>query len=242
MKIVTISVTLIAICSCIAADVAAETIFFDDFGVETASFADGRPVRWGSGASGRVREEAGSLLLTPTPGLAFYSGFVPGVPHTDISIRTRLRMSDRSIQNAGVTAREPDKVQGNWYMALLQSNGLLQIHSVIDYQGTMLAEVSVPDVDPVASDVNMQFDLFGDMLSVTVWPELGLRPSAPQLVVQDAMIPDGQSVGVWMQGGLSDSSTAYRFFEAVPEPSAVCLTIVGFGMLVSRRASLHVCA
>lgn len=212
-------------------EVDAEPFFLDEFDQDVATFSDGRPVRWGSGAIGRVQEDSGSMVLTPTPGRPRYSGFVR-VIHDDISLRTQFRMSDRSIANAGITARDQYS-SGNWYTAMISPDGLLRVLRDINFEGTWLGEVELPDIDPVAEDINMQFDLFDDLLSVSVWPESDLKPSAAQLVVADNMIPDGGSVGIWMQGGTTNSSTAFRFFEAVPEPSSN-LPMLGWFLLGVR--------
>ena len=39
----------------------------------------------------------------------------------------------------------------------------------IDYDTQSVGEADVPGIDATTSDVNMQFDLFGSLLSLTAW-------------------------------------------------------------------------
>ncbi len=212
---------------CMALDAQAGKFFLDDFDVdgEFVQFTDEptKDVHWGTGGYGAKNRGGGNLVLTVLPGSPYAWAFAPVDPYQDISLRTQFRMGSTSVTNAGAIARM-DGV--TFYYASIEPAGRLQLYQVIDGDPGLLSETVLPDIDATTADVNMQFDLAGDLLSVTAWADGSPRPDTAQLSIEDSVIVGGAKVGVWMRGG-TGTSTTYRYFAAIPEPSAAILLLVG---------------
>jgi hypothetical protein len=110
----------------------------------------------------------------------------------------------------------------------------------IDGTPVILRSAVVP-FNPVQQDVMLQFDAFGNKLSLWAWPVSEPMPKEPQVVVFDNTFAEGP-VGLISAGfaGGPSHSTTFRFVHVakthIPEPlSSVLMSLGGFGLLYSRR-------
>jgi hypothetical protein len=100
---------------------------------------------------------------------------------------------------------------------------------------------AVVPFNPAAQDVMLQFDAFGDKLSLWAWPVGQSMPNDPQIVAFDKTYAEGPAglISAGFASGPSDSTT-FRFVHVanthIPEPSTCVLTSLGvFGLLYARR-------
>jgi hypothetical protein len=102
---------------------------------------------------------------------------------------------------------------------------------------------AVVPFNPVQQDVVLQFDAFGDQLSLWAWPVGGPLPVQPQVVAFDNNYAEGP-VGLISSSAaaLPSDSTTYRYIRVdnthipIPEPSTfVLITLAGCGLLCARR-------
>ena len=87
----------------------------------------------------------------------------------------------------------------------------------------------------------LQFDAFGDKLSLWAWPVGQPMPNEPQVVAFDNTYAEGPVglISASSAGGPSDSTT-FRFVHVanthIPEPSTfVLMSLGGCGLLYARR-------
>jgi hypothetical protein len=206
--------------------------FSDDF--EDGSATDGSPGTWVPGAAPRGTRHVvnGDYVVSHTGLLSSYveeSDTLVG----DISIRTQLRILEtNSSAFAYVFARSPDAAA---YFGGINSNGELAIGETTSSGGiTTHIRNFFTGIDPQTTDVLLQFDIIGNELSLRAWAEGSPKPVSPQLVSHDNTLTSG-SFGVFMFTD-SQSSVAYRWFEAVPEPSSAILVLGSlFGLISLRR-------
>jgi hypothetical protein len=95
--------------------------------------------------------------------------------------------------------------------------------------------------NPVAQDVLLQFDAFGNKLSLWAWPVGQSMPNEPQIVAFDNTYAQGHPglVSASFAASASDSTT-FRFVHVadmhIPEPSTFVLLSLGCcGLLYARR-------
>jgi len=100
---------------------------------------------------------------------------------------------------------------------------------------------AVVPFNPVQQDVMLQFDAFGDKLSLWAWPVGEAMPNEPQVVAYDSTYAEGP-VGLISSSAaaLPSDSTTYRYIRVdnthIPEPSTfVLMSLAGCGLLCARR-------
>jgi hypothetical protein len=81
-------------------------------------------------------------------------------------------------------------------------------------------------LDVFNDDIHLQFDVFGETLALTAWADGTPQPGMPQLTLTDDTIPGAGLVSLVGQRGFP-STTVFRFYEVVPEPSTGLLLGLG---------------
>ena len=210
----------------------AGTIFFDDFNDRNAQ--DGSPVTWAPGL-GTWDASSGDYVATgSTPRVSLVPGHVLG----DTSARAQVRVT--GTIGASIALRRTAPLVG--YAGGIRADGTLEIARKDGPDAPVILGTSLVPFNPVAQDVLIQFDAFGNKLSVWAWPVGQSMPNDPQLVAFDNTYAQGHAglISAAFVAGASDSST-FRFVEVadthiVPEPSTFVLTsLAGCGLLCARR-------
>jgi hypothetical protein len=100
---------------------------------------------------------------------------------------------------------------------------------------------AVVPFNPVEQDIMLQFDAFGDKLSLWAWPVGQPMPTEPQIVAFDNTYAEGPAglISAAFVASPTDSTT-FRFIHVanmhIPEPStSVLMSLGGFGQFHSRR-------
>jgi hypothetical protein len=209
----------------------ADTIFFEDFNDGNAG--DGMPVTWVPG-SGTWHASSGDYVATGSlPRISRVPDHVLG----DTSVRAQARVVGNV--EAGLLVRR--KMFKRGYAGVIRPDGSMAIARVDGALPVPLASAVVL-FNPVQQDVMLQFDAFGDKLSLWAWPVGQSMPKEPQVVAFDDTYAEGP-VGLLSAGptgGRSDSTT-FRFVHVanthIPEPSTFVLMRLGVcGLLYARRA------
>jgi len=208
----------------------ADTIFFDNFNDGDAE--DGMPVTWAP-SLGTWDASSGDYVATGSlPRVSRVPAHVLG----DTSARAQVRVVGNVNAVLGVRRLMPRV----GYLGEIQHNGTLQIGRVDGDAPVNLGSAVVP-FNPVEQDVLLQFDAFGDKLSLWAWPVGEPMPDEPQVVVFDDTYPEGPA-GLISAGfaGIATDSTTFRFIHVanthIPEPSTFVLMSLGvFGLLYARR-------
>ena len=217
------------------ADLHAVTLpFADNF--DDGSATDGSPGNWIQGGDPSATQSViNDSLVIASAGFnspARLEGTLP----PDLSILTQVRFLD---SNAGSDAAALEARNGGegFLIALLSVEGGLTIGSVIPQVGfSVLASGSAP-VDPVANETLLQFDAFGPDLALTAWEVGDPKPSPQVTVTSDALLGTNGTIGagIFVPGG-QPATVAFRFVEAVPEPSMAILAVSGVIASCSWRA------
>jgi hypothetical protein len=206
--------------------------FLDDF--EDLSATDGSPATWVQGGTNGVSQViAGDYVLS-----GVQTSFFPvdvGV-FRDGSVRAQLRfLQSNSSTAAYVFARSPTAAG---YLGAIRQDGALVIVEAFDSLPIeVLGETVGTSLNPMARDVVLQLDTAGNRISLTAWHDGDAMPSQPQVVVFDDSLTFGD-VGVGISpdprvGPGAHSQVAFRYFEAIPEPSTVALGSLGFVALAA---------
>ena len=208
----------------------ADTIFFDNFNDGDAG--DGMPATWVPG-SGTWNASSGDYVATGS--LPSRISRVSDRVFGDISARTQARVVGNVSATLGVR-------QGNQgYAGTIRPNGSMAIARLDAPDSPILLGSAVVPFNPVQQDVMLQFDAFGDKLSLWAWPVGQPMPTEPQVVAFDNTYPEGPfGLVSASSAGLPSDSTTFRFVHVanthIPEPStAVLLSLGGFGLLCAGR-------
>ena len=209
----------------------ADTIFFDDFNDGNAG--DGMPVTWVPG-SGTWNASSGDYVATSSlPRISRVPDHVLG----DTSVRAQARV----VGNVGATIAVRRTRVNQGYAGVIRADGSMAIARVDGAVPVSLGS-AVVQFNPVKQDVMLQFDAFGNKLSLWAWPVGEPMPNEPQVVAFDNTYAEGP-VGLISSGftGLPSDSTTFRFVHVakthIPEPSTFVLMRLGVcGLLYARRA------
>ena len=215
---------------------------FDD-----KQYQDGDPVTWVRNG-GQVTAATGDLVLSGA-----------GVPTVymqndvaDVSIRTQFLVEDGLGMGIGSRYRNLRPGQGYPYYfayALLDEDG--EPVAGITTAGIACCEDIAPpvplDFDIIGTEAMMQFDTFGDDLSMWVWPVGTDRPIEPTFSATDSQIsiPGGINLATagedWAQPNpVLNSKATFRWVQAatesIPEPSGRVPSLLGvLGVSLIRR-------
>jgi len=215
----------------ISAQVApAAIIFFDDFNDGNAG--DGMPVTWTPG-SGTWNASSGDYVAT---------GFLPRVSRVlahvlgDTSARTQARV----VGNVAAVLAVRRTMVDSGYAGVIRPDGTMSIARLDGGVPVSLGGAVVP-FNPVDQDVMLQFDAFGNKLSLWAWPVGQPMPNKPQVVAFDNNYPVGPVglVSAAFAASPSDSTT-FRFIQVadthIPEPSTFAImSLGGCGLLYALR-------
>jgi hypothetical protein len=221
--------------------------FLDDF--EDNDPADGMPVRWipirkAPENEGSREVVDGSYIITPGSTPAGFAGYyeadsvVEGQEFREVTIRTRARALRPGQVFAGVAARNPLSADSALWAAVT-SEGRLVV-GAWDTPSNSAQEWNYPNsgLNPFQTDINLTFQVGADEARLWAWAEGGAQPIEPQIVVGDLpdyLRPSGE-IGVWTGGfanGPERVPVAFRFVEAIPEPSTAVLGSLGIVALAA---------
>jgi hypothetical protein len=212
----------------------AAEIFFDDFNDRNAQ--DGSPVTWAP-SSGTWDAASGDYVATGSiPRVSRVLAHVLG----DTSARAQVRVT--GTIGAAIALRRPTPLVG--YAGEMRANGTMGIARLDGVAVPVALGSAVVPFNPVEQDVMLQFDAFGNKLSLWAWPVGEPMPNEPQIVAFCDTYATGPTglISAAFVAGASDSTT-FRFLQvanthipAVPEPSTVVLmSLASCGLLHARR-------
>jgi len=203
---------------------------FDDFNDGDAT--DGAPLIWDPIVPefpGDYDAASGDFVMTPPLSGSpqqFVVAMARGVTAEDVSIRAQVRKIQANPiveEYIDILARldplDPSRTVGEYsvYDALLRYDGTLRIDRFTNNQRTTLASVHVP-YDVTQQDVVMQFDLFGNTLSLWAWLPEESMPPTPQLTVTDLSFASG-GIAIGSSDGPGDSVGIFRWVYISPDHS-----------------------
>ncbi len=224
----------------------ADTILYDNF--NDGEFADGTPANWfahGGFNRGTFSAASGDLVLTPESAGDVQILLPEGIRPGDVSMRTRVRFTDNAdgpVDDVGFFARIAGSTA---YGAGIDTSGLLYIsYTTPNAPFTDLSNLPT-DFRTDEQDLFLQFDVFGDKLSLFAWRPGEAKPTEPQVQATDTRLQEGE-VAIFSNPRTLDSAT-FRFVqitddasEPIPEPEAnILATLSGVlvlgGMFFGRR-------
>lgn len=227
------------------------TIFYDDF--NDGSATDGSPRTWTPVIgyhNGTFDASSGDYLIVPaTAEDVLITGILDEVL-SDTSIRAQVRTSGANDDIALIARGR--LVGGTLYQGGINAAGKIfigfnkPIPPPFPPEGTYVElAAQLTDLRPTTEDVLLQFDVFGNHLSLYAWRPGELRPVQPQLEVIDSQFSEGL-VGM-IYDVLPDpgprGSVTFRFYQVadasipVPEPSSSALAAsLAVGLAGWRRS------
>jgi hypothetical protein len=205
----------------------AQLLFRDEFD------GDGGPVTWGIGGGGSREFTGGDYVFTVGGGGDSFVRFINN--YGDVSIQTQLRVLEKTGHVDAYLYSRASADRGTLYAGGIRDDGLLELAAVTDGVTTR-AVTSESTLDPVAQDLILKLSTFGDQISLTAW-QLGAPESAITLSFTDGGIERG-GIGIFVNGyqdGPPSDKVAFRWFEALPEPSTILTTTIGSLLLATTR-------
>jgi len=212
----------------------ADTILYDNF--NDGDFADGTPANWFPVEDpGTFSAATGDLVMTPGSAGAVLGLTPEGIRPANGSFRTRVRFTDNSdgdVDDAGFAVRLSG---ADTYAAGIDTAGLMYIGYVTSNEPFTDLAALLTGFRIQEHDLYLQFDVFGDQLSLSAWRPNEPKPVVPQLQVTDGRFAEGD-VGIFANPRTLDSAT-FRFVqittdagEPIPEPEAQTLLSIGAAM------------
>jgi hypothetical protein len=199
--------------------------FFDHF--TDGIIHDDAPISWYTGGYGETLSVVdGDLSVKPQPELA--AAIVDEAGYEDVSLLTRLRVSNPSFASAGLIARQDGAVA---YTAGISGNryGTYNRSLILTYGGLAKSNLEVlaaapTNLDPTKTDVLLQFDLVDDALRLFAWADGTPRPAHPQLAVRDGRLREG-AIGTFFDSDSSRTTAAFRELLAMPAQSGAAVDL-----------------
>jgi hypothetical protein len=214
--------------------------FLDDF--EDGSVVDGNPVSWtvpGYADGGSRQVISGSYVLQAPSTFFGMDTDIAGHIYRDVSLRSQFTINGDQ-QGVGLyvlsTLAGPpgNGSQGSQLFSELDGNstGELDIAFFRGGSPSILAQTNL-GYDPTGLEMHMQFDLVGNLVTLSAWRDGTPQPATPMLssdVSQIADLPSEGRIGLYSvafdQNAVAQP-TEFRFFQAVPEPSSWLLSVLG---------------
>jgi hypothetical protein len=206
----------------IAAAQTAPLAFTDSF--SDGSATDGNPVSWIGGSV--VNQD---LRLS---GSGITQAFVAGSEaFADVSIRMTARALVNSLSNPndfhslGPIARSTAGGQ-SYFWGAITTNSYIAVGTWNPYADSILY---LPQLDSTTMDVDLQFDVVGNQLSLWAWSDdEGIRkPASPQITWQSPLALNRGSIGLYHNARGGNGYVDYRSVTVVPEPATGALLLVG---------------
>jgi hypothetical protein len=196
--------------------------FTDTFNDGNAT--DGNPVSW---IGGSVVNQDFRLSGTGVT----YSLVAGSQDFGDVSIRTTARAHVDSLgtSNAfhflGPIARGTSNEQSFFWGGITTDRFL----SVGTWQPFSQSGGISTSLDPTTMDVDLQFDVVGNLLSLWAWSDAaGIpKPASPQVTWQSSLQLNAGSIGLSYNANGGTGYVDYRSFSVVPEPATGALLLVG---------------
>ena len=215
--------------------------WYDSF--DDGNFDDGVPFTWTIGSTAEpccYDASSGDLVMTEVD-LSNEQNHALTVS-SDILADVSVRLQGKTDGAGGLVALArwnvpaPD-ADPYFYGGLLNSSGFMRMFradAAPDGTNTIVSLASDTLQINTQDDVLLQFDVLGDMLSLTAWRPGQPKP-APQLTAIDSTYSSGEA-GIAFASSVLNSSGTFRFAEAyVPEPSAFSLSSLGLMSLIAWR-------
>ena len=230
MKYFSLLLTLSLICPLVTSPaLALELPFIDNF--EDGSATDGTPGNWvQGGTSGTQVVTDGSLVISAD--MANSPARLEGSLPAELTILSQVRFL-ASGNDSDMAALEARNTGSSFLFAGMQANGNLLI-AERDANGFTVLNTGASSVDPRAMEMLVEFDLSGSNISLTAW-EAGTSKPAPQVTAITSLPPTTGGIAAGISAPDGPASIAFRYVEAVPEPTTaalLCLSVLG---LLSRR-------
>jgi hypothetical protein len=155
-----------------------------------------------------------------------------------VNARVRALTNEPSIVGIGVLDTHfTDGAVGMSVNASLVFDGsrrYLLMNNEVNQNFTQLGQVDTP-INHFAGDVNLRVAIAGNQASFSVWPEGQPEPLVPQMQRTILNAFDNVQGRVVILAGNSgtESPVAFRFINAVPEPSSVALGSLGIVALAA---------
>ena len=206
-------------------------IFFDDFNDGNAQ--DGTPVTWTPGL-GTWDASSGDYVATgpTTPRVSRALAYVLG----DVSARAQVRVVGNIAATIGLRRTQP--LVG--YAGVVRVNGTIGIARVGGAAGPVNLGSAVVPFNVGEQDVLLQFDAFGNKLSLWAWRVDEEMPVEPQLVVFDDTYSAGP-VALVSPGfnALPSASTIFRFIQV--DNTHITKTFEPPPLVTIRASQVEVC-
>jgi hypothetical protein len=165
-------------------------VFFDDFDDRDAE--DGNPVTWVPvpGFPGTFDASSGDYLLA-TSERAIVTG-VPAYELEDVSIRTPVRILAPSAPVGGIELiARGNRSTLDGYLGGFNEEAIAYIRRT-DMPGQPSFAMAQTNLRPLEKDVMLQFDVFGDDLSMWAWRADEPMPTTPLLSATDDRLSVGE--------------------------------------------------
>ncbi len=210
--------------------------FLDEFDDDVT--ATGRqPVQWfTSSINGTLASDGDNLILENTGGdigawVFEVSNSNPDrvFEYGDVSVRSQLRMLEpgNGTSFASLMVKAATSTAGGIYWGGIQRNGQLSIGLTTNNGSNIITRDSLnTSLDPIARDVVLQLDAIGDTITLSGF-EVGDSTPAGTISFADTNYTAG-TIGMFINGSSGATRrVAFRYFEAVPEPTSGLLLLVG---------------
>lgn len=197
------------------------------------SIDDDMPVSWveGGRTNGTFEFSTGDLVLKGPNVSTVTSKDGIVLSAIDSSAQTQLGLTGSNSTFATVFTRSPDadsaygggiEVSGRIFAAETSPSGVSNL------------VILLTDLRPAIHDVVLQLDTVGTMTTLSAWDARSPKPEDPPSVsIRDNSLTEGP-FGLALSGD-SASIASFRYFNIVPEPSAIGLATFGILGLLGGR-------